>query len=296
MPVRKSALVAFSLLFGASVQAQYIPSFQPAMDINVAGSIYLGDEAAGGKNSYRSRPSSPENPIIPLTYTPSKSRTRTNLQTFVNKSRAADPAGAAQMEQEFASGDIMGQIGGIMSSVGLSKNNVADAFALYWVNAWQVANGDSSTPSAETMQAVAAQAARGLSQSPEFAAADDAQKQEMAEALMVQGVMIASAYEQSAGNKTQLKAIGDAVAKGADASGLKLYEMTLTENGFVPAKARKRSDASDAAGEERALAANDAGDDKDAGLSATQLAMIAAAGGAGLGAVFLLGKVAGKKG
>jgi hypothetical protein len=204
------------------------------------------------------------------------------------------------MEQEFASTDFMGQMGSIMSSAGLSKNNVADAFALYWVNAWQVANGDSSTPSAQTMRAVAVQAARGLSQSPEFAAADDAQKQEMAEALMVQGVMIASAYEQAAGNKAQLKAIGDAVAKGANASGLKLFEMTLTEDGFVPAKGRKRSDASDVAGEEKALAANDAGQDiggdKDEGLSPTQLAMIAAAGGAGLGAVFLLGKVAGKKG
>jgi hypothetical protein len=171
-----------------------------------------------------------------LVYAGSKAKTRANLQTFVNKTRAVDPAAAAQMEQEFASGDFIGQIGGIMSSVGLSKNNVADAYALYWVNAWQVANGDSSTPSAQTMQAVSAQAARGLSSSPEFAAANDAQKQEMAEALMVQGAMIASAFEQAAGNKTQLNAIGDAVAKGARASGLELDKMTLTEDGFVPIK------------------------------------------------------------
>jgi hypothetical protein len=139
------------------------------------------------------------------------------------------------MEQEFAAGDFIDQIGGIMSSVGLSKNNVADAYALYWVNAWQVANGDSSTPSAQTMQAVAAQAARGLSSSPEFAAANDAQKQEMAEALMVQGVMIASAFEQAAGDRNQLKAIGEAVAKGAEASGLELDKMKLTDQGFVSA-------------------------------------------------------------
>jgi hypothetical protein len=231
-----------------------------------------------------------------LTYISSKSRTRINLQNFVGKTRAIDPAGAAQMEQLFAENDILGLIGGEMRKLGLNQNNAADAFAVYWVTAWQVSKGDNGDYSPASYQAVAAQAARGLAASPQFDSANDAQKQEMAEALMVQAALLGSAMQQAASDPAQMKALSRAVSQGASASGLDLDKMTLTENGFVPAKPRKRSDASDVAGEEKALAANDTGNEKDEGLSPTQLAMIAAAGGAGLGAVFLLGKVAGKKG
>jgi hypothetical protein len=228
-----------------------------------------------------------------ILYTPSKSRTRANLQNFVNKSRAVDPAGAEQMEALFASTDIIGQIGSVMANFGLSPNNAADAFALYWIAAWQAAHGDSSTPSAAMAQAVSAQAARGLSQSREFTSASDAQKQELAEALMVQAAMIEATVEAADGDKTQLKAVGKAVTQGASAAGLDLGNMTLTEEGFREGSPRKRSDASDNVGDETALAAN--GNGKD-GNDSTNYALIAAAAGAGLGGVFLLGKAMGRKG
>jgi hypothetical protein len=224
----------------------------------------------------------PKSLAASLSYTPSKSRTRTNLQAFADKTRAVDPAGASQMEQLFASTDIMGEIGSVMAKYGLSKNNCADAFAVYWVNAWQVSHGDDSTPSAEMMQAVAAQAARGLSQSPEFAKANDAQKQEMAEALMVQGVMIASAFEQAAGDRKQLKALSEAVRQGAAASGLDLNSMTLTEEGFVKGGPRKGADASDTVKDDEAKLASAADGDKT-----LQYGIMAALG---LGAAFMIGK------
>ncbi|MFC4291482.1 DUF6683 family protein [Sphingorhabdus arenilitoris] len=234
-----------------------------------------------------------------LTYTPSASRTRANLQAFVNKSRSADPAGAAQMEQLFASTDIIGAIGSAMRGVGLDKNNAADAFAVYWVSAWQAAYGDTSTQGSGTYGAVAQQAARGLASSPEFARATDAQKQEMAEAMMVQAAMIDAAKEQAAGDPDMLRKVGQAVMQGAKATGLDLDQMTLTEDGFV--KAKKTGDASGTAAGEKALAANDAdaggGADTDSeGLTPTQLALIAAAAGAGLGGVFLAGKAMGRRG
>jgi hypothetical protein len=217
-----------------------------------------------------------------LTYTPSKSRTRANLQNFVNKTRSADAGSASQMEQLFASADIMEQIGSAMSSVGLSRNNSADAFAVYWVSAWQAATGDLSTASADAYQAVAAQAAHGLSQSPEFASADDSQKQEMAEALMVQAALIDGAKDQAAGDAAQLKALGKAVRQGAEASGLDLDKMTLTEDGFVPSKGRKGADASGAVGNEEVKQASAAGSDKT-----LQYGLMAALG---LGAAFMIGK------
>jgi hypothetical protein len=129
---------------------------------------------------------------------------------------------------------VIGAVGDAMASIGLSRSNAADAFALYWVSAWQAANGRSDTRSPETYKAAAAQAARGLSQSPEFAAATEAQKQEMAEALMVQAAMIDAAADQAAGaDPQQASAFRKAVSQGSAASGLELDKMTLTEEGFV---------------------------------------------------------------
>jgi hypothetical protein len=230
------------------------------------------------------------------TYTPSTSRTRANLQTFVNKTRKVDPQGAADLEKTFASTDVIGIMGQEMAKVGLNKNNAADAFAVYWINAWQVAHGDNSVPSKAMARAVAAQAARGMSQSPEFNRATDAQKQEMAEALIVQAMLVASAMEQMAGNPSQMKALATAVRQGAKASGLDLDAMTLTEQGFVKA-GKKRSDASDAVpgAEPTAVAsASPAKTDtsESGGLFSGALPGILIAGlaGSGIAAAFLYGK------
>jgi hypothetical protein len=228
-----------------------------------------------------------------LTYSPNRKRTNQNLQNFADKTRAVDPAQAEKMEAFFASTDLIGEIGDVMANFGLSRNNAADAFALYWIATWQAAHGDTSTPSKGAARAVAAQAARGMSQSSEFAAASDAQKQEMAEALMVQAALIEASVEDAGGDAVKLKALGKAVKQGASASGLELDTMTLTEEGFREGGPRKRSDASDVAESEKALAANDAGTD---GGGTTNYALIAAAAGAGLGGVFLLGKAMGRNG
>jgi hypothetical protein len=292
-----------ALIFAASASnAQYTytpPVYTPLQsitsDVSYQGVMSIVKEDTNNAEAVEKGASaqSVSNSSAKLLYTLSASRTRKNLQTFADKTRANDPAQADKMEALFASTDIMSLMGDAMRGVGLSRNNAADAFAVYWVGAWQAANGRTDTPSADTFKAVAAQAARGLSQSPAFAAADDAQKQEMAEALMLQAAMIDGHMEEAAGNAAQLKAVGKAVKQGASASGLELDTMTLTEDGFREGGPRKRSDASEAAETEKALAANDTGTDED---GTTNYALIAAAAGAGLGGVFLLGKVMGRKG
>jgi hypothetical protein len=233
-----------------------------------------------------------------LAYTPSTTRTRANLQSFANKTRKFDPEGAAKMEQLFASTDIIGQIGTVMRSyAGLNKNNAADAFALYWVSAWKASKGDVSDKSVASYKAVAAQAARGMSTSPEMARATDAQKQEMAEALLVQSALIDGMLEEYGSNPAMMAKLAQSVRQGAKASGLDLDAMTLTEQGFVKA-AKKRSDASDAApgAEPTALAsASPAKTDTSEGNSLFPGILIAGLAGSGIAAAFLYGKNKGTK-
>jgi hypothetical protein len=237
--------------------------------------------------------------VVSPTYTPSKSLRKKNLASFVAKTRATDPAGADQMEQLFAYGDIISQIDAIMQGKGMTASNAADAYAIWWVSAWQAANGDGSERNSATYQAVSAQAARGFATSPEFANATDAQKQEMAEAMLIQAAMIDAAKDNFANDPAMMKQLATAVKQGAKKSGLDLDTMTLTDEGFAKAKGGKTGAAGDTdkaanpASEPVATAANNAPSGSD---KTTQYALIAAAGGAGLAGMFLFGKAMGKKG
>ena len=113
---------------------------------------------------------------------------------------------------------------------------------------------------------------------------------------MIQAALIDGYMQAAEGKDDELKAVAKAVSQGAAASGLDLDKMTLTEDGFVPAKPRKKADASDAVGDDAtALASADTGG--TSGDSSTpNYALIAGAAGAGLGAAFLIGKAMGKKG
>jgi hypothetical protein len=89
----------------------------------------------------------------------------------------------------------------------------------------------------------------------------------------------------------------DNVRQTSKKSGFDVDTVSLTEEGFVPAKGRS-ADASDAIEDsEKAFAAADAsepkGDDND---NATSYALIASVAGAGIGMAFLIGKAKGKKG
>jgi hypothetical protein len=237
---------------------------------------------------------------VQMTFNVSTSRTRTNLQNFANKTRKVDPEGAAKMEQMLASTDIMKAIGDGMRSIGLNKNNAADAFALYWINAWEASRGRITPTSPAIAKAVAAQAAIVMAQSPEFQNATDAQKQEMAEALMIQAVMIEGYIEAAEGDPNLLKNIAAAVRQGAKASGLDLDAMILTEQGFVKA-GKKRADASDAAPGAKATAVASSGasaspaktdTSEGSGLLSGAFPGIVIAGlaGSGIAAAFLYGK------
>ncbi|MET3725842.1 DUF6683 family protein [Sphingomonas trueperi] len=169
-----------------------------------------------------------------LRYTPSKARRRANLANFVQKTRAVDPRGAADMQKVFAEGDFIEGIAGIVQPLGLHIDNVADAYACWWINAWQAAHGQYEQTEPALAATVSAQAARAISATGEMARASDAQKQELAEALWVQATLIEVAIEQAKGNPARLREIGDAVRKGAKGMGLNLDAIDLTSQGFVP--------------------------------------------------------------
>ncbi len=172
--------------------------------------------------------------VTTLRYAPSKARRAANLAAFVQKTRAVDPGGAADLQKVFAEGDFIERIGALIAPAGLHIDNVADAYALWWITAWQAAHGryDETTPALAA--AVRGQAVRAIGATGEMARASDAQKQELAEALWVQTALVEVAVEQAKGDPSRLRQIGDAVRQGAKGMGLNLDTIDLTSKGFVP--------------------------------------------------------------
>ncbi len=168
-----------------------------------------------------------------LNFQVSASRREQNLSQFVEKTRATDPQGAAQLAQLFASTDVIDAMGQYLAPYGLRVDNVADAYTVYWVNAWLGAQGRRDDVSADQVAAVKSQAVMALSATPGFAAATDAQKQELAEALLIQAALVEAAIDYAASDPTLLEQTKVAIAQGAQNFGLDLYQMNLTPQGFL---------------------------------------------------------------
>ncbi|MGI4870928.1 MAG: DUF6683 family protein [Janthinobacterium lividum] len=159
-------------------------------------------------------------------------RRRADYASFVAKSRRADPAGATSLAATLRQ-DPVAALVPELAKTGLRIDNVADAYAVYWVEAWETTHGTTGTTSRAQAQAVRAQAAAALLATPSYLSSTEAQRQQLADALLVQALLIGASREQNKDNSAMLRQVAAAVRQGAQASGLDLDGMQLTGQGFV---------------------------------------------------------------
>jgi hypothetical protein len=218
----------------------------PAQDVwgwsIIIPSVTGTDQLGTALRRHMDEPPSPRQSIAPvsppaldaLRYTPSKTRRAANLKSFIEKTRRIDPAGAQQLETLFASGDIIDRMDGLLRPRRFSVTDLADIYALWWIASWQALHGTNDETDAKTKEAVRQQAQRALIATPVLTGAGDATKQEMAESMLIQLLLIDAAVDQAKGKPEQMRAVGKAVAQGARGMGVDLSTITLTEAGFVP--------------------------------------------------------------
>ncbi|MHA6317629.1 DUF6683 family protein [Altererythrobacter sp. CAU 1778] len=266
----------------ASAQANFY--FSPPVPVHMPVTQWqVQSDDEEGDTAEEFRPDLQVRELDLLRFKPMQSRRSSNLEKFAEA--AATDRDRAQLTELFASQpNLIDDIGSVMQSYGLDPSNVADAYALWWMSAWLVANQRQDTPPSATISAVRDQARNAFAATPGFAEVDDAGKQQYAEALMVQATLLNTALEQSANQPEMLAQLAQAAKQGALSSGLDLNTMVLSEQGFVP---RDGSDASGVVREDAQALAQ-----VDDGSNATLVA-IAAALGLGLGGAFWLGKKAG---
>lgn len=159
-------------------------------------------------------------------------RTRENLEAFI--ARTPDPQARADLRRMTAAQpDLIGDAARAIRPHGLDANNLADAYALWWINAWFVANQRDEGPDRATIAAVKRQARNALAGAPRLVGASDAELQRHAEAYLLQAILLGSAFDQWKGDPAMRERLAQASRQGAEANGLDLSRLTRTSEGFA---------------------------------------------------------------
>lgn len=258
----------------------------------------LWDDADAQRSGSAKKPAA--SPVAPAQFSfdfkPSAARRKANIANFIEQNRRSNPAVGAELDRVFANNDVIAALDQALGNYGLKVTNVADAYSVWWISAWEAANAIGNSKMDRTsVKMVKSQVENTLRSAPGLANATDAQKQEIAEQLLLQAAIFDSLGKVAASDPDKARQISDNVKRTVGQAGLNLNAYTLTQNGFVPAN-KKRSDAAEpSGGKDNAVADASTAPDGE-GWSNGKLALIAAAGGAGLAGVFLFGKAIGKKG
>ena len=225
--------VVLLLAIAAPATAQFAP-----FDILTRTSIPIIIQCPGCNAANRNkRPNTPKTTatkaeIGKLSYNPSAAVRQRNIARLIKDIRVNDPDAAEKLERTFASNDLIDRMGEIMVASGLNQNNLADAYAFYWTNAWQAFSGHNQDLSKTEIVAVRSQTARILLATPQFRTATDAQKQEIAEMMIIQTIFVSASIDSAKSDPTQLANAKASIAKGAKNFGLDFDRMTLTPQGF----------------------------------------------------------------
>jgi len=235
----KMILFAALLGFGSAAQAFVPPT------ITIAPPFAMGNlqrELLDRRMEERNPPQQaeqlvPVDPAAAFTFTSSPTRTQANLRNFV--ARTPDPAARASLEQLFSSQPaIIEDVSSALRPFGIDPYNAADAFAVWWINAWSASQKVNREPDRATVEAVKQQVYAAFSATSGFADTSEARRQEFAEALILQAFLLSAAFEQNKDNPEMLDLLAQTARQGARASGLDLSQMTLTQSGFVPRMAK----------------------------------------------------------
>lgn len=182
-------------------------------------------------------PAAPGTPAKPatakavnLSFKPSAAVRQKAIDTFVEGFREQSPEVADQLAQVFKQQDVFASMAGQMKALyGLGINDVADTWAVYWSYVWLVGQGSSGDPTKAQVQGLRKQLHALLGSLPEIAAASDARKQELADAMTLQLLLLSMVTEELKAKPEDLKAFAVPLSQQL---GLDVSRLTLTNDGF----------------------------------------------------------------
>ncbi|WP_449222025.1 DUF6683 family protein [Tistrella mobilis] len=168
-----------------------------------------------------------------LSYRPDPVLRRRNFDVFVDRLRAHDADAAENLDRLLTDNDVIAATRDWLKPYGMRPENVADAMAVYLSTAWAAVRGSDADPAPEVMRGLSNQLAAAIGATPGFTRASDAEKQELAESMIVQAVIISRHAGAARARPDLQKRVSEAVARGAQATfGVDLTRLDLTAQGL----------------------------------------------------------------
>ncbi|MFM2431278.1 MAG: hypothetical protein RLZZ511_2491 [Cyanobacteriota bacterium] len=216
---------------GLSSQLLSTVQFNNVLDANLNES-----DAAPPRDELNDRPGIPPATVGPnlaaaMQFQVSPELRQSAIERYVKQTHPNDRAAQQALRQDL--NNLFQAVGPELARYNLDANNLADAYTVYWINAWQGSRGLTGDPTAAQIVAVREQVLRAFAATPAVMVTTDMEKQEMAEGFLVQAGLIASAVEQAQNNPELMRSIKPAIRQGAMTVGLDLDRMELTDEGFV---------------------------------------------------------------
>lgn len=248
-------LVAFALIFALAAPAsaqfdvQSVGNWQLNSNITHVQGLILKDQLYTGKGRQPSRLVAPSartaaeagKPAVPvaslrsqLAFSPTMEVRRRTLSGIFGKLSLTDPEAVRQRKEFIARpATLFGPVEAGLRPLGLSAANLADAQAVWMINAWSAVNGQFAPTTAQTAQAVRDQITRSMAGVPAILAMSDAQKQAMSDELIVFAVMYSSGAQSFAKGSPEMAAFQRDLRRSVAQSGFDVDRVRLTSNGFV---------------------------------------------------------------
>jgi hypothetical protein len=173
--------------------------------------------------------------LASLSFTASTQRRAANLDKIFASFDAKMPGVGSQLKAEFTNSNVFAAVEKAMAVYGMRADSIADTFAMFWVASWQAAHSVEAEPSKASVAAVKRQAAQAMLAVDQITAMSPADKQEMADGLIVSLVMLTAAQEGAKADPSMKKMLAKQAMTDAQQLGLDHNVLTLTDAGFVPA-------------------------------------------------------------
>lgn len=244
-----------ALLGTSTAAAQWSPGASVDMGVNY-GQMALGQSAMSGTRALGKtgkRAFTDDTPAATRTTTPAAATTngaafdptfkpkaavsdRVN-QRFARYLAGDDPQQVARAMDELESGSYRKQFRQLLAENRLDENNLADVTAVYYAALWEVVHGgDLTVPQVAAIRNQLRQAMRG---EPSLAGLADADKQEIAETLMLHTAAAVDGYRAlgERGDRRLLAQFRQGVQRNLLPEGPDLRQLDVAAGGFVARRA-----------------------------------------------------------
>jgi hypothetical protein len=199
----------------------------------------VGDSASAAfSRSAGVKPQSAGSSMALLSFVPSPGISARVRESVIDSAIKTDPSlDRAKLEEGFANNQVLKSFAELLANYGYSSTNLADVMTAYYVVCWEVVNGTDASGNSGGISAVNAQLKGALLANLNFQRLPDTDKQQVAEVMAYQTVIVASAKNEliKRGDQAGLQRLRQSVRQGVLQMGVDLSRLKLTSQGFVPA-------------------------------------------------------------